>query len=134
MINLTQHAATHEQITAGVIDPGAEDRARVAQLLTFDSLPTREEIEDRASRLALVAAEIHAAATGGDPDPMGGTCIGARIMIGGAPYLMAPLERALTRWGMVPTYAFSRRESVEETGPDGGVRKTAVFRHVGFVE
>lgn len=31
-------------------------------------------------------------------------------------------------------YAFSRRESVERTGQNGQVLKTAVFRHIGFIE
>ena len=34
---------------------------------------------------------------------------------------------------LVPIYAFSVRESVEETLPDGTVHKTACFRHKGFV-
>jgi hypothetical protein len=54
-------------------------------------------------------------------------------MIGGAPYLMAPLERSLRSVGVYPVYAFSVRESVEQTAPDGTVRKTNVFRHAGFV-
>jgi len=59
--------------------------------------------------------------------------VGRRALIGGVPYLMAPLERALRRRGVTPLYAFSRRESREETLPDGSVRKTATFRHMGFV-
>lgn len=31
-------------------------------------------------------------------------------------------------------YAFSRRESVETQLPDGSVKKSSVFRHIGFVE
>ena len=45
---------------------------------------------------------------------------------------MAPLEEALRYRGILPLYAFSRRESREETDPDGSVRKVAVFRHLGF--
>ncbi len=57
----------------------------------------------------------------------------AKAMIGGAPYLMAPLERHLARAGVRPMYAFSTRESVEQTGADGSVKKVSVFRHAGFV-
>ncbi len=35
--------------------------------------------------------------------------------------------------GITPLYAFTRRESVEEVLPDGSTRKTAVFRHAGFI-
>lgn len=46
---------------------------------------------------------------------------------------MVPLAEALRKRGFEPLFAFSRRESVEETMPDGSVRKTTVFRHVSFV-
>ena len=43
------------------------------------------------------------------------------------------LEEALMKRGIVPLYAFSRREVVETPLPDGSVKKTQVFRHLGFV-
>ena len=55
-------------------------------------------------------------------------------MIGGAPYLMAPLEKELRGWGLVPVYAFSVRESTEVVQDDGSVRKVNTFRHAGWVE
>jgi len=116
IINLTQHTATPEQTAAGVVP--APDAAVVSRLLTFEEPPSRDEIVARANALAALAAGVGARAA----------------MIGGAPYLMAPLERALRARGITPLYAFSRRESVEEAQPDGSVRKVAVFRHVGWVE
>ena len=47
---------------------------------------------------------------------------------------MSALEKALVDYGVCPYYAFSRRESVEEVQADGSVRKTAVFRHAGFIQ
>ena len=55
-------------------------------------------------------------------------------MIGGALWLMAPLEKALRDAGVIPIYAFSERVVVEEILPGGEVRKVAIFRHKGFVE
>lgn len=115
IINLTQHLATQEQASSGVIEP--EEKSAVRSALTFGSLPTADEIEARAKALAEIAADSGATAA----------------MIGGAPYLMSALERALTQRGITPVYAFSVRESVETTAPDGAVVKTNVFRHVGFV-
>jgi hypothetical protein len=57
-----------------------------------------------------------------------------RVMLGGAPYLMGALEKAVRECGFTPVYAFSQRESEEITQPDGSVRKVQVFRHCGFVE
>ena len=55
-------------------------------------------------------------------------------MIGGAPFFMSALERALLDVGITPLYAFSIRESVEKAAEDGTVTKINVFKHVGFVE
>jgi len=55
------------------------------------------------------------------------------VMIGGAPYLMATLEKALREVGLNPIYAFSQRVSIDKENPDGSVTKTMVFKHLGFV-
>lgn len=80
-------------------------------------MPSNLELLKRAAALAEAAAQI-----------------GVRTaMIGGAPYLMGPLEYALWELGITPVYAFSQRESVEKTLPNSDVRKVAVFRHLGWV-
>jgi len=136
ILNLTQHTATPEQIAAGVTcgDINGDAQLReIAALLTFDTLPTPVEVRHRAERLAKIASTTTTLVDyGGDS----GLCVNERFkfaMIGGAPYLMAPLESALRAHGITPMYAFSVRESVDQTQPDGSVRKIAVFRHAGFV-
>ena len=117
ILNLTQHPATPEQVADGVFELDGAGRELLCELLNFEELPMRPEIQERANKLAGLAVSI-----------------GARhAMIGGAPFLMKALEWALHRANVTPLYAFSRRESVEESTPDGGVRKTSVFRHLGFV-
>lgn len=116
ILNLTQHAATPEQSAAGVVEP--DDKAAVADLLNFATLPSAEHLRSRAEALASLAARSGAGVA----------------MIGGAPFFMAPLERALMDRGVKPVYAFSMRESVEVTAADGSVTKRSVFRHEGFVE
>lgn len=123
ILNLTQHSATPEQIAQGVVDLPDEARAELCALLTFDSLPTRDEIEERATAIADLAAL--------ESETEHGCCI--RAMIGGAPFLMAALEGELRANGIKPLYAFSVRQSIEQEQPDGSVRKINVFRHVGFV-
>lgn len=117
MINLTQHFATAEQIEDGVVDLKGEELAALKQALTFDELPGDLEIADAVRAIVEIA------------DRSGFST----AMIGGAPYLMAPLQEALKEKGITPFYAFTKRESVEAVQPDGSVRKTNVFRHVGFV-
>lgn len=118
ILNLTQHAATPEQVAAGVVDLTGEAHASLISLLTADELPSAAQVVDMAEGIAALAAGYGA----------------PTAMVGGAPWLMAPLVDALRLRGIAPCFAFSRRESVEVAQADGSVRKTAVFRHVGFVE
>lgn len=116
ILNLTQHPATAEQRESGVFEP--HDKELVKELLTFEDVPSSKDITRRARALRDVA--------------LGHKC--SKVMIGGAPFFMAPLENALTQEGILPLYAFSKREVVEEVLEDGQVKKTAVFRHIGWVE
>jgi len=115
ILNLTQHPATPEQVSAGVFEP--QDKSEVQRLLTFDDLPSSEEVWDRARKLAQIARREGATSA----------------MIGGAPYLMAPLEEELVQGGssVAPLYAFSVRKSVEKV-VDGQTVKASVFVHIGF--
>jgi len=120
-LNLTQHPATAEQLAVGVRD--VADRAALSAMLTFDSLPSPLTVWERALEVAALAAA-----------ELAGETPGKRVaMIGGAPFLMAPLEAALRERQIAAVYAFSVRASSEETQPDGSVRKVAMFRHAGFV-
>lgn len=122
IINLTQHNASPEQITAGVVDVPAELKAELTALLTFTSLPTKEEIDEAAMNVAAMAVLC----TQGSDAPA--------AMIGGAPYLMAALEVALRHYNIKPLYSFSERVSEEKIEADGTVRKVNYFKHKGFVE
>lgn len=115
IVNLTQHAASDEQVAAGVFNLEGEDKEILLSSLNFNSLPTTEVVQAKAGNLALLAKQSGAQAA----------------MIGGAPYLMAHLERALLQKGVMPCYAFSPRESVEKV-VDGKTVKTSVFHHQGF--
>lgn len=132
ILNLTQHKATPEQIAAGVIDLPDIYREQLSALLTFEEMPTSAEVQARAEQVAAFAVGLWAEWEEGRAPNQ--AHLSECAMIGGAPYLMAPLERALIEAEFAPVYAFSRRETVEETLPDGSVKKTGVFRHLGFVE
>lgn len=116
ILNLTQHTPTPDQVAAGVCE--SSSKQEVQTLLTFDELPSAEEVWARARALAQVARREGA----------------SFAMIGGAPFLMGPLEAVLKEEGIAPLYSFTRREAGEEPDGMGGVRKTQVFRHVGFIE
>lgn len=122
IVNLTQHAASPDQVAVGVIDMPAGDRTLLAQWLTFDELPVTGTIGWRAECIADVAE------MGDAPEPP------HAAMIGGAPWLMGPLAAALRSKGIAPVFAFSARESVDVEQADGSILKTAVFRHLGWVD
>ena len=115
ILNLTQHDATPEQIQAGVVEPSYKEI--VKKLLTFEELPTSGILKTRADKLAMYASSSGYKSA----------------MIGGAGYFLPYLEQALLAAGVRPLHAFSLRESADQAQPDGSVKKSVVFRHVGFV-
>ena len=114
IVNLTQHAPTAEQTAAGVFNSPQWDAVKV--LSTFDEMPQYSTCFFRAREIAQIAKASGA----------------TRAMIGGAPFFMRHLEDALHMQGIEALYAFSVRESTEQSQPDGSVRKVNVFKHVGF--
>jgi hypothetical protein len=115
--NLTQHVATADQSACGVVDFTAEQKQELVKLLTFTTIPNAGMIAYRAKALALLAMQAG----------------NKHVMVGGAPYLMAKLEQELIGAGMVPLYSFTERVSEERPDGKGGVTKTNVFKHVGWV-
>ena len=128
IINLTQHAATAEQVAVGVVDLPADQREALIDALTFESIPDAEEIRDRAHDIAELACFNGLGGDDGD-DPFP-----SHAMIGGALWLMAPLAKELRLRSIEPVFAFSVRETEEKVQPDGSVKKVAIFRHAGFVQ
>lgn len=118
ILNITQHKATPEQIVAGVIDLPVFIQDVLKNALNFNELPDEGALQERANAIAMMAKSHPSKAR--------------KAMIGGAPYLMRPLEAALRDVGIVPLYAFSVRES-KEMIRDGVVQKVSVFKHLGFV-
>lgn len=118
ILNLTQHKATAEQKAAGVEDVHDIDFKWVQKALTFKHLPDEEDINHCVVELLDIAAEYNI----------------DTVMIGGAPWLMARLQKELQEQGHRVVYAFSQRESVETQNEDGEVVKTSVFKHIGFVQ
>jgi hypothetical protein len=143
ILNLTQHTATPEQIAAGVTfgELSPEQIMEIRSLLSFETLPTPREIAQRAQQIAEIASNAIWREKSALPyaEEWAGEPLHTEVeffdfaMIGGAPYLMAPLEVALRARDITPLYAFSVRESVDQVQQDGSVRKVAVFRHAGFV-
>ena len=139
IFNLTMHPATQEQIEAGVFDASDERLIEIKAALTFTELPTQEEIEVKALSLAAIAlSELYTRVLENRPESeeqldIESQMLGMEVMIGGAPYLMPYLERALKEYKLNAVYAFSKRESVEVVLDNGDVRKTNIFKHLGFV-
>ena len=143
-LNLTQHAATQDQIEIGVIDLPLGLSQRVKDFLTFHAVPSVEELRERAEKLAAMASELQwtlaeKASQDAAPyywgeyvdmePPLAAYLADFRqVVVGGAPFFMGPLCAALKEYSFEPVFAFSVRESV-----DGSIRKTAVFKHSGWV-
>ena len=132
ILNLTQHVATPEQVEAGVFEPSAEDKKMIQKLLTFDEIAETESwhMYQRAEKIAKIAVKYFPDEYDSEENYRG------FAMIGGAPYFMGKIERVLhsEEVDILPMYALSKMESIDQVQPDGSVKKTAVFRHCGFVE
>lgn len=118
ILNLTQHIATPAQISTGVKDLEPEDQKTLQNLLTFEELPSYEELQFRAAQITRLALKYKA----------------KTVMIGGAPYLMGVLEQRLKSRAIQPVYAFTKRFSFEHINSAGAVVKSTHFIHEGFVE
>ena len=145
ILNLTQHKATREQCEEGVIDLTPELQDKLRSLLTFNELPSCEEIKHRTDGIYDLVIEF---VTNGDSpikDEVKNLIdkdglvnesefkkFGFRFMIGGAPYLMGPLTNELANLGEC-IFAFSKRVSSEVIEPSGSITKKTVFKHDGFV-
>ena len=126
ILNCTQHKATYDQINKGVMDIVVPYiRKKVVDLITFEEIPTQEILKYQANTLANYLIEINKTHYQNQIN---------KVMIGGAPYFMSHLEKALKNAGFTPVYAFSKRVCKEEHQPDGTVKKTFFFKHLGFVE
>ena len=121
ILNFTQHDATPEQLSAGVVEPDGHDKERIRQLLTFDELPKHSDLRQRATNCAVLASVLVKKYE----------CDG--VMVGGAPFFMSHLESVLRLFRVRFCYAFSSRVAEEQMQPDGSVKKVNVFRHVGFI-
>ena len=117
--NLTQHQATPEQIEAGVVDLPESNRSILKQLLTFDTIPTHQEMNQRASAIIALL-----------PDNL---TRGTKVMVGGAPFFMGTIECMCACHDLIPVHAFSKRVSWEERMPNGIVEKRSSFVHEGFI-
>ena len=118
ILNLTQHNATEDQISCGVVEPTPGDKELIGALLTFGEIPSTSQIMDRVTCLVEIAVSY--AADG--------------AMIGGAPYLMEFLAPALRMARVRVLYSFTKRVVAEKMLEDGSVEKVSVFKHVGFVD
>ena len=119
ILNLTQHKATPEQLEAGVVD--LPDTTQLVNLLTFTERPDWNELKTRSNRIAKLAGDFNKSSP-----------IDA-CMIGGAPFLMPDLQKALHNNAFEVLYAFSKRVTIEKMDKDGNLIKTSIFKHEGFI-
>lgn len=120
--------ATPGQLSAGVVDLPEEGRSKLISLLTFDELPDYKEVLERAKEIAIlcVTYAFHAYPAEAEKGDIS-------AMIGGAPYLMAPLTDYLGKECIDACFAYTKRVSEEVHQMDGSVHKVNVFKHAGFV-
>jgi hypothetical protein len=118
ILNLTQHAATEDQLASGVIDLQGDLKAALVAAITFPAIYDHEELVSRAKRVLGLVKDARI------------DC--GHVMIGGMPSFMPVLQEVLQAAGYRVGYACTDRVSVDVPDGNGGVRKTSVFKHVGM--
>ena len=152
ILNLTQHQASEEQVKAGVVDLPSPYREKLVKLLTFNEIPSCNEIEKRAGAIydlvidfcldenSPVRDEVREMIISNDGEfgnkyeinEKAFKKLNLAFMIGGALWLMKPLIEELEGIGQ-PLFAFTKRVVEEIPQPDGNIKKVAIFKHEGFV-
>jgi len=152
ILNLTQHNASEEQIKAGVVDLPSPYREKLVEILTFNELPSADEVKKRAGAIYDLVIDFYLDANSPVKDEVKSMVISddgkfgnkyqinetefrkldIAFMIGGALWLMKPLIEELENIGM-PLFAFTKRAVEEVKQPDGSIKKVAIFKHEGFV-
>lgn len=112
---MPQHTLTKDQVEYGVCPVSEEYKDELLALSDFKVLPEVDEVWRRARHMAEIANKECMRL---------GTNV---VMIGGAPFLMAPLEHALEERSLTWCYAFSERISSEIPQEDGSVKKEVSF-------
>ena len=105
VLNLTQHAATPDQVVAGVVDIDADLKSALVSAITFPVLYTAETLTARARWVAGLVSAYNDKVS--DADKV------AHVMIGGMPSFMPPLQAELIAAGYTVGYACSERVSVD---------------------
>ena len=116
ILNLTQHRCTAEQLKDGIENVPSRLAKELENLLTFKADYSLTDLVTSAKALARLAYQLQYDAA----------------MIGGLPALMGHLERELIALGIGVAYARTERVSVDQTQPDGSVKKVSVFKHAGL--
>ncbi len=122
ILTMTQHAATPDQVSSGVVDWDSKTVVSMRKLLTFTSLPDMDKVMSAAVALVSLLRANY------DYQKVDA------VMIGGAPYLMPALVSQLQQAGYHPTFAYSDRVSIDTVKDDGSTHKAVVFKHMGFVD
>ena len=130
IFNFTQHEFTKEQRDSHFcVNMGPEVNDWVKEQLTFSGEITQELLQNRAMDLANYAEYIAMAFC----EDVGSNLKDIHILIGGAPYFMPYLEKALISKGLTPIYSFSERVSEEVKQEDGTIKKVSSFKHKYFI-
>lgn len=118
--NLTRHLTKPDQAADGIVNLPIYITDRINELSTFVStpLPSVSLLNEKALEI-VVLLQTHADERGIDIK---------HVMLGGAPYFNAVLDKVLSKNGFIPCYPFTIRQSTVENG-----KNIFVYKHVGLV-
>ena len=133
---MAQHKITPDQAAAGVVDTpeGIFELVREASTFRADANgnpPTMDQVRFNANSVSKAVIFYHTPIQIEDHFYLTGTI--RKVMIGGAPFFMPKLEKALLDNGINVHYAFTERVVQEVAQPDGTVQKVSKFAYLGDI-
>lgn len=97
IINLTQYPTTAEMKKLGIVDLKESAYKTLLRHLVFMEYPDKARIKEAAKNIATLA---YTASVAYNAD---------KALIGGTPFLMSSLEKALKKLGIQPVYLFDNK-------------------------
>lgn len=127
ILNATPFKASIGEIAGGVRDLDTPIRSQVSTLLTFTKMPTREELDTRAFRVAEIIKKVEVGLY-----VLHDIEVDA-VLISGPAMIASALERELREVGLNVVYSYVAREAHEYINKRGFKAIETVYVHKGFI-
>lgn len=117
VLNLTGNETTGKMWKSGIVDLPPRSLYRLREALTFDDSPSYRDIAKRVKTIVRLAKNRKA------------EC----VLLNAEPYLLVALDHAFTKEGILVTYAYEKKITVETQGPEDITQRITSAKYIHLV-